>query len=157
MKLVVGLGNPGIEYQHNRHNIGFLILDAFAQKHQLTKKRSKRYDAYEWNGALFMKPKTFMNRSGDAVLSALSSSKIEETLIIVDDFNLEFGQIRCAPVAVAVDIWVEIYRRSVGNECYMRMRIELEIPNQKCFRSMCCRIFRKEKTFTEIYDLPPNS
>lgn len=94
MKLVVGLGNPGKEYQLNRHNIGFLVIDAFAKKHQLDLYRTKRYHAFQTEEAIFIKPKTFMNRSGDAVLSALSKESIDDILVIVDDFNLPFASIR---------------------------------------------------------------
>jgi PTH1 family peptidyl-tRNA hydrolase len=155
MKLVVGLGNPGIEYQHNRHNIGFLILDAFAQKHQLTKCRSKRYDAYEWDGTLFMKPKTFMNRSGDAVLSAFSSSKIEETLIIVDDFNLEFGQIRLRNSGGSGGHnGLKSIEEALGTNEYKRMRIGIGNPESKMFSEYVLSDFsEKEKDLLlKIYD-----
>jgi PTH1 family peptidyl-tRNA hydrolase len=98
---IIGLGNPGFKYQLTRHNIGFLILDRFAEKHNLQFKPSK-YDFYYSEGTLgpsdffLIKPTTFMNLSGIAVLNAMEhfNSNISELLIIYDDLYTQFPQIR---------------------------------------------------------------
>lgn len=98
---MIGLGNPGKKYESTRHNIGFLILDAFAEKQRLLFKSSKRDYLYS-EGTLrssdffLIKPTTFMNLSGLAVLDFISDhpTGINDLLIITDDVNLELGKIR---------------------------------------------------------------
>ena len=98
--LIVGLGNIGVEYAHTRHNIGFQILDYFAAQHQLQWQTVKLGDRTEFKikGRTFvlLKPSTYMNLSGKAVLYHLSQEKLEpsQMLVITDDLNLPFGTIR---------------------------------------------------------------
>ena len=101
MKAIVGLGNPGKRYQLTRHNIGFIILDTFAQKHNLEFSPGKG-DYYFVGSVLdtshfnLYKPTTYMNLSGIAVRQILETDNIEldELLIISDDINLDTGKIR---------------------------------------------------------------
>ena len=72
MKLIVGLGNPGKEYEKTRHNVGFSILDYFADKHNLLIKKSKFNGLYEKStivgkDVILLKPQTFMNNSGECI------------------------------------------------------------------------------------------
>ncbi|MFD1615727.1 aminoacyl-tRNA hydrolase [Gelatiniphilus marinus] len=98
--LIVGLGNIGEKYQNTRHNIGFKVLDYFAQKEDLTFETQKLGDlaTYKLKGRtfIFLKPNTYMNLSGKAVLYWLTKEKIplENLLVITDDLNLPFGSIR---------------------------------------------------------------
>jgi PTH1 family peptidyl-tRNA hydrolase len=98
--LIVGLGNIGEKYANTRHNIGFKILDHFASKEELTFETQKLGDitTYKFKGRIFMflKPSTYMNLSGKAVLYWLTKEKIplENLLVITDDLNLPFGSIR---------------------------------------------------------------
>lgn len=98
--LIAGLGNIGAGYAETRHNIGFKILDAFAQKHQVDWQsgRLASYAEVKLKGKmlLLIKPTTFMNLSGKAVNHWLKSEKIsrENLLVITDDLNLPFGTIR---------------------------------------------------------------
>jgi PTH1 family peptidyl-tRNA hydrolase len=98
--LIVGLGNIGEKYANTRHNIGFKILDHFASKEELTFETQKLGDitTYKFKGRTFMflKPSTYMNLSGKAVLYWLTKEKIplENLLVITDDLNLPFGSIR---------------------------------------------------------------
>ena len=101
MRSIVGLGNPGKRYDLTRHNVGFEILDLFVKKNKIKFKPSKR-DYFYSEGQLrssdffLIKPATFMNLSGVAVLDFVSeySVNIEELLIVYDDVNLAPGQIR---------------------------------------------------------------
>ncbi|WP_052461141.1 aminoacyl-tRNA hydrolase [Psychroserpens mesophilus] len=98
--LIVGLGNIGEQYANTRHNIGFKILDALAEKEELNFETQKLGDitTYKFKGRTFilLKPSTFMNLSGKAVLYWLTKEKIplENLLVITDDLNLPFGSIR---------------------------------------------------------------
>lgn len=99
--LIVGLGNPGKKYQTTRHNVGFMVLDALASRQQ--KKFTKIGDKF-WicsfrfhdRTVFLMKPSTYMNLSGDAVVSGLTRYDIDNSnlLVICDDINLNLGTIR---------------------------------------------------------------
>ena len=98
--LIVGLGNIGDKYASTRHNIGFKVLDYFAKQEDLTFETQKLGDVstYKLKGRTFvlLKPNTYMNLSGKAVLYWLTKEKIplENLLVITDDLNLPFGSIR---------------------------------------------------------------
>jgi len=98
--LIVGLGNIGPKYENTRHNIGFRILDTFANKESLTFETVKLGDRalYKLKGRtfIFIKPSTYMNLSGKAVKYWLDKEKIplENLLVLTDDLNLEFGTFR---------------------------------------------------------------
>ncbi len=101
MKAVVGIGNPYKKYELTKHNIGFIILDFFAEKKKLFFKPSKK-DYYYTSGVsgtthyFLIKPTTYVNLSGIAVADFLEENNLrtEDMLVIVDDVNLEMGQIR---------------------------------------------------------------
>jgi peptidyl-tRNA hydrolase, PTH1 family len=101
--LIVGLGNIGAEYVNTRHNIGFKVLDFFANKNGISFKnlRLGAVAEYKFKGKSFilLKPNTFMNLSGKAVQYWMLQEKIpiENILIITDDLNLSFGTIRIKP------------------------------------------------------------
>lgn len=99
--LVVGLGNPGNEYTFTRHNAGFLAIDYICMKHGGSCQRA-RFKALtgEWRvgdkRVLLMKPQTFMNHSGEAIIEAVNFYKIppENVIIISDDITLDIGRMR---------------------------------------------------------------
>lgn len=95
MRAIVGIGNPGKKYNLNRHNIGFLILDFFAQNYKFKFSPSKYdYEYFEgdfnFNEFIVLKPTTYVNKSGIAVLQMLEKYSIDTTdiLVVVDDINL---------------------------------------------------------------------
>lgn len=98
--LIVGLGNPGERYKGNRHNIGFMIIDAFTKKIESSWKDSKKYDESSQNidgfKIHFIKPKEYMNLSGISVASFSKSFKIppNQILVIQDEVDLPFGKIK---------------------------------------------------------------
>ncbi|MAZ38237.1 aminoacyl-tRNA hydrolase [Salibacteraceae bacterium] len=98
--LVVGLGNPGAEYENTRHNIGFLILDALASASDsvFSPDRYADVSSIKSKGRQFIliKPSTFMNLSGKAVRYWMEKEKIdlENIIIVTDDLALPFGKIR---------------------------------------------------------------
>ena len=133
MKLItLGLGNPGEEYEGTRHNTGRMLVDVLAKK---MKSADWSFDAKTktWasvykdkkNEIIFLKPDTFMNKSGAAVSSVISSPKKAETLIVIhDDLDLPIGTIKMS--------WnrgsgghrgVESVKRAVKTEGFSRLRI----------------------------------
>jgi PTH1 family peptidyl-tRNA hydrolase len=101
MKLIVGLGNPGGQYADNRHNIGFMALDAIARQHGITQFRSKHGGVLAEGSiggekVILLKPQTFMNRSGDSVQQVAQFYKIAPSDIIVlyDELDLTAGKVR---------------------------------------------------------------
>ncbi|MBQ3310271.1 aminoacyl-tRNA hydrolase [Candidatus Saccharibacteria bacterium] len=98
MKLIVGLGNPGNQYNFTRHNAGFLALDFYAKVKGLSWEPHPKHDALylKTTDALFIKPQTFYNDSGRSVQAFARFYKIptSDILVICDDFSLEFGKLR---------------------------------------------------------------
>jgi len=96
MTLIVGLGNPGKEYAHTRHNIGFMMLDAIAQKHSVTEvsKTAFQGELFKSNSLLLLKPSTYMNLSGKSVQAVYNFYKVENVIVIHDDLDLPFGALR---------------------------------------------------------------
>lgn len=101
MICLVGLGNPGAEYAHTRHNVGFHVIDRLAARHGLTVSRSRmrcQYGRGRIAGAdcLLVKPQTFMNESGDAVGRVCAYYRLQpsDVVVIHDDLNLDLGVMR---------------------------------------------------------------
>lgn len=97
MKLIVGLGNPGNEYNFTRHNFGFLALDFYAKVKDLTWQKPKLNAIWLKNGnTIYLKPQAFYNVAGAPVAAFARFYKIAPTdiLVVCDDFDLEFGKIR---------------------------------------------------------------
>ena len=100
MKLIVGLGNPGHEYDNTRHNIGFYYLDLLASKLNVTFK--EKFNAMyaktkiDNTDVILLKPLTYMNLSGEAVIKFVNYYKIksEDILVIHDDLDMEIGRIK---------------------------------------------------------------
>ena len=102
MKLIVGLGNPGSEYESTRHNTGFLTLDKLAEKLNVSVSR-KAFNAltgkteYKGEKVILMKPQTYMNNSGEAVRKAVRYYRLnpkEDLIVVYDDLDLPVGKIR---------------------------------------------------------------
>ena len=99
--LIVGLGNPGLQYEKTRHNAGFMVIDALAEKYGAGFPKRK-YDALIGeckigdNRVMLVKPQTFMNLSGKAVTAICSFYKIpyDKVIVMFDDVSLDVGKIR---------------------------------------------------------------
>ena len=99
--IVVGLGNPDRKYENTRHNAGFMMVDYIADKLGVKVNRVKFKSTVgegNINGSkvLFMKPSTYMNNSGEAVVEAMNFYKIpaENVIVLLDDINLDVGKMR---------------------------------------------------------------
>jgi PTH1 family peptidyl-tRNA hydrolase len=101
VKLIVGLGNPGGLYEGTRHNIGFQVVDRFAQINRILIS-ARRFKSLYGTGrinsqrVILLKPMTFMNRSGEAVKKAINffQIEIEDLIVIHDDLDLPLGRLR---------------------------------------------------------------
>lgn len=101
MKMIVGLGNPGKEYENTRHNAGFMILDTYAKEHNISdfkKKFNGLYSSFVKNDetVILLKPQSYMNLSGTVIKKFASFYKIkpENILVIHDDLDLPVGKIK---------------------------------------------------------------
>ena len=101
MYYIVGLGNPGLQYENTRHNAGFLTIDYLANKHNIKVKKIKYKSLYgqgEISGhkVMLIKPQTFMNNSGEALRELFNYFDFDhdELIVILDDIDIEFGSIR---------------------------------------------------------------
>ncbi len=133
MKLIVGLGNPGSQYDKTRHNAGFLVVDALASRHatgQIAKARFNSVTLDAHIGAekvLLMKPSTYMNLSGKAVGEAVRFYKLdpsEDLIVIVDDIALPVGHTRVRKNGGSGGHnGLSDIDRVLGGDGYMRVRL----------------------------------
>lgn len=96
MWLIVGLGNPGNKYLHNRHNAGFMAVDKLLTKLSTVNISKKEFKGELWRaGSIYLlKPTTFMNLSGESVEAVKSYFKLENVIVIHDEIELPIGAIR---------------------------------------------------------------
>lgn len=102
MYIIVGLGNPGKQYEHTRHNVGFDTIDVLAERYHISVDAKKHKALYgkgliEGNKVILAKPQTYMNLSGESVRELIDFYKIDETeelIVIYDDISLDPGQLR---------------------------------------------------------------
>lgn len=138
MRLIVGLGNPGPEYAHNRHNVGFMAVDAIARRYGFAPAR-KRFSAEAAEGSvdghkvLLLKPLTYMNDSGRAIGEAAHFYKIETADIIVlhDELDLVPGKVRTkSGGGAAGHNGLRSTDAAIGQD-YLRVRIGIGHPGDK--------------------------
>ena len=102
MKLIVGLGNPGAEYRDTRHNVGFKVIDALAERWRIADQWREKFETmhlktvHRDDAVIIAKPLTFMNSSGEAVSSLAGFYKIEpaDIFVVTDDVALPLGRLR---------------------------------------------------------------
>ncbi len=94
--LIVGLGNPGPNYQRTRHNIGFMVIDELVKRQNAQKLSSSSFNGelFKFSNHFLLKPLTFMNLSGIAIAAVKKFYKIDEVVVIHDDLDLPFGTLR---------------------------------------------------------------
>ncbi len=134
--LIVGLGNPGREYEGHRHNVGYQTLDYIARQHGIEIKK-RRFKALWGEGeiagqrVILAKPLTFMNESGQAVgpLSRYYKVPPERLIVIYDDIDLAFGKIRVRPDGSSGGHnGIKSLIQHVGSDDFIRIRIGIGRP-----------------------------
>jgi len=138
MKLFVGLGNPGRDYAFNRHNVGFMAIDAMAAAHDFPAWR-RRFSGVAAEGrlggepVLLLKPETFMNESGRAVGEAVRFYKLHvgDVVVFHDELDLVPGKVRVKTGGgVAGHNGLKSLAVHIGND-YVRVRIGIGHPGRK--------------------------
>jgi peptidyl-tRNA hydrolase, PTH1 family len=138
MKLFAGLGNPGPEYALNRHNVGFMAVDAIAAAHGFSAWRN-RFSGLAAEGrlgseqVLLLKPQTYMNRSGNSVGEAARFYKLELENVVIfhDELDLPLGKLRVKTGGgVAGHNGLKSISAHIGND-YVRARVGIGHPGQR--------------------------
>ena len=135
MKLIAGLGNPGVKYENTRHNFGFMVADSFAKSQGLMWKISRDWVCYyaKTNEFVVVKPSTFMNKSGEAVRSVAEYFKIDsgDILAIHDDLDLLFGKIRISFDSMSAGHkGVQSVIESLSGPDFARLRVGVDHPDK---------------------------
>ena len=139
IRLVVGLGNPGKEYERTRHNVGFMVIDELVRKLRI-KNYSEEALSHVYRSrvggrqVIFAKPQTYMNNSGLAVLNLLEENGIEpqEMLVVYDDLDLPLGMTRLRlEGSSGGHRGVESIIKSIGTEKFPRLKIGIGRPKRK--------------------------
>lgn len=145
MKMVVGLGNPGRAYEWTRHNVGFWVLDELARRLDLRWQKSRLTAAFVADGAfpfppqsqetankvLFVKPQTYMNRSGEAVRALVEYYRLspEEIIVVYDDLDLEPMVLRIRQKGSSGGHrGIESIIRCLGTETFGRLKVGIGRP-----------------------------
>jgi PTH1 family peptidyl-tRNA hydrolase len=132
MNLIIGLGNPGRQHENTRHNVGFMVLDKISNNFKFVKKFN--CEIAKLGDAIFAKPQTFMNLSGQAVQAIMSFYKInsEDLVVIHDDLDIELGDFKIQKNrSSAGHNGVQSIIDSIGTKDFTRIRVGIknEQPN----------------------------
>ena len=138
MRLLVGLGNPGPRYAGNRHNIGFMAVDAIVRRHSFSSIRERFHSltaegTIDGEKVLAMAPQTFMNDSGRAVQAAVQFFKLQPTdvIVIYDEIDLPLGKVRVKRGGGAGGHnGIRSIDAHIGAD-YWRVRMGVDHPGQK--------------------------
>ena len=152
MFLIVGLGNPGREYENTRHNIGFAAMDVLAEKYNIDINRSKFKGEYgegfiNGNKVILLKPYTFMNLSGESVREAIDFYKLteEQVLIIYDDISLELGRLRIREKGSAGGHnGIKSIINHMGTDVFTRIKIGVGAPKGDLVNHVLGRFSKEE-------------
>lgn len=156
MRLIVGLGNPGVKYEATRHNIGFDVIDGLANEMDITLDKKKFNAAYGTTmlgqqKVMLCKPLTFMNLSGEALRPLLDyyDFAIDELLVIYDDLDLPPGQLRLRQKGSAGGHnGIKSIIQQLGTEQFNRLRIGVGRPETR--RSIVDHVLSRFKPDEQI-------
>lgn len=155
VRLVVGLGNPGPEYNRTRHNVGFEVVDLLASEWGLTWQHSKSWHALWAKGehAILVKPASYMNRSGEPLAAVANFYKIPpgEILVVLDDMALELGRLRLRTEGgTGSHNGLESIILQFGTEAIPRLRIGIgAAPTEGAVDYVLGRFFEEERPIVE--------
>ncbi len=139
MKVVIGLGNPGSQYERTRHNVGWLVLDRLAERAGLAGRHKAKDAAVTVRGRhrgidlVLVKPTTYMNLSGVAVRKVLARERVplSDMLIVVDDFDLPFGRLRMrAEGSAGTHNGLRSIVAEMGTQKWARLRVGIGVGTE---------------------------
>lgn len=139
MKLIVGLGNPGREYEKTRHNTGFMALDLVARELNISVTSEKFKGLYgkgniKGESVILLKPQTFMNLSGESIREAIDFYKIdkEQLIIIYDDIDIEPGIIKIRKTGgPGTHNGMKSVLQNISTKDFTRIRVGIGKPKHK--------------------------
>ena len=138
MKLIIGLGNPGNNYENTRHNMGWMAVDHFAKEKDIEMHLEPKFQgiigSFSINGekSLLLKPVTFMNLSGESVIKVMNFYKIdvEDIIVISDDLDSPLGRIRLrAKGSAGGHNGHKNIAEHIGTEAYKRIKLGIDRSN----------------------------
>jgi PTH1 family peptidyl-tRNA hydrolase len=159
MKVVVGLGNPGRQYEETRHNVGWMVLDRLAERAGWTGHARARdaaasvYGRYRGLDLMLVKPTTYMNLSGVAVRKVLARQRapLEDMLVVVDDFDLPLGKLRLREHGSAgTHNGLRSIVGELGSQEFARLRVGIGDPSTKAIDHVLGRFTPAEKRTLEL-------
>ncbi|TSO25802.1 aminoacyl-tRNA hydrolase [Lactobacillus sp. LL6] len=153
MKIIAGLGNPGKKYDRTKHNTGFMALDNYLEKNNLTLDKDKfdgKWTKQKINGedVVLLEPQTFMNDSGKSVAQVANFFKVkpEDVLIIQDDMDMPIGKIRIrANGKSGGHNGIKSIIRDLGTEKFNRLKIGIRHPEKTSVVSWVLTPFDKDQ------------
>jgi len=153
MKLIVGLGNPGIIYKNTRHNVGFLVIDEFCKKNNITlneKKFNGIYSSTTINNdkIILLKPLNYINLSGEVIKSYINYFKIDidDLLIIHDDMDTEVGNFKLKlSGSSAGHNGLKSIEQNIKTQDYRRLKIGISKDTNSDRKSYVLGCFTKEE------------
>ena len=156
--LIVGLGNPGKEYEHTRHNFGFIVIDQFAKKYQVSFQKKKFDGVYTSlfigeEQVILLKPQRYMNLSGSVVKQFVDYFKIplSHVLIVHDDLDLPFGHYRLRKNGSSGGHnGLKDIEKNLGTREYNRLKLGIPKRQDMDTKDYVLGKFRKDEL--EIYD-----
>ena len=162
MKIVVGLGNPGRQYEETRHNVGWMVLDRLAERAGWTGHARARdaaatvHGRYNGLDLMLAKPTTYMNLSGVAVRKILARQRapLEDMLVVVDDFDLPLGRIRLRDRGSAgTHNGLRSIIGELGTQEFARLRVGIGQPSRDAKDHVLSRFTKTEKrVLDEVID-----
>lgn len=161
MYLIVGLGNPGKEYAHTRHNVGFDVLDLISSKYNININRIKFKGEYgEGNIAsekvILLKPTTFMNLSGESVSEVVNFYKIpkENVIVIYDDISMDVGRIRIRDAGSAGGHnGIKNIIAHLGGDVFTRIKVGVGAPTKELVAHVLGNFNREDRVKIEkVFD-----
>ena len=134
--IFIGLGNPGMEYRDTRHNIGFRCIDSLADAFGVSLDRRVKTvvigeGVFNGRRIILAKPRTFVNRSGEAILYLIARYKIglEKLVVVYDEMELPLGKIRLRPSGSSGGHnGIKSISHSLGNQAFPRIRVGIGRP-----------------------------
>ena len=154
MFLIVGLGNPGKEYEDTRHNIGFKVIDNIAKEYNIEINRQKFKGTYgegfiDGEKVMILKPTTYMNLSGESVREVMDFYNLDnkDILVIYDDISLEVGTLRIREKGSAGGHnGIKSIIAHLGNDAFSRIKVGVGQPDVNLIKYVLGKFTKGELT-----------